>query len=331
MVLLNRASEGIIVTESNKNPVIRVITWLLLAFTTLMVCFRLLTKLLLTARKYGVEEVLIMIAYVFALCQSITWTLPQSDALGQTSDNLSDKQLQDANKILYTGTLLYLMALTFAKLSICAGFHVLSPDAKHRRLTFSVGGAIAVWSITCTVAYAFRCGTRYTWTEHDKTCVNDLALMQFISITNILGDIGLLVLPVWIIFPLNMPLQSRIKIIGFFSSRILVVIAGIAQLYYLPLYYKPNFTLLAFPYFIVTQVVQFSSVSTACIAYLWPFLRSLRSGLLWANNPATNYGLSNVSGGSKPAVSSGLSGRKDKDTRNFVKITPESALSSQEA
>jgi hypothetical protein len=69
-MLLNRSSSGVMVTPANLNPVIRVITWLLLAITTLMLCFRFLTKLFLAVRKVGIEEALVLTAYVSDLVLS---------------------------------------------------------------------------------------------------------------------------------------------------------------------------------------------------------------------------------------------------------------------
>jgi hypothetical protein len=69
-MLLNRSSSGVMVSPANLNPVIRVITWLLLAITTLMLCFRFLTKLFLAVRKVGIEEALILTAYVSDLILS---------------------------------------------------------------------------------------------------------------------------------------------------------------------------------------------------------------------------------------------------------------------
>lgn len=56
---------GIVVTDTNLNPILQMMTWLLLAMTALMLCFRFLTKFFLkTNQRFGWEEVLITLAFV---------------------------------------------------------------------------------------------------------------------------------------------------------------------------------------------------------------------------------------------------------------------------
>jgi hypothetical protein len=59
-----------------------------------------------------------------------------------------------------------------------------------------------------------------------------------------------------------------------------------AQLLYVNRQFTDDFTLAIFPYVICTQIVQCASISTACLAYIWPLLKSLQSGLIWADNAA---------------------------------------------
>lgn len=56
---------GITVTATDLNPVVQIVTWLLLALASLMLCFRILTNCFLKAgRTLGTEDILIFSAYV---------------------------------------------------------------------------------------------------------------------------------------------------------------------------------------------------------------------------------------------------------------------------
>lgn len=58
-------SAGIVVTQSDLNPILQVITWLLLAITTLMLGFRLLASFFLKGKRVpGWEDIFILISYV---------------------------------------------------------------------------------------------------------------------------------------------------------------------------------------------------------------------------------------------------------------------------
>ena len=57
--------EEIAITESNLNPVISIVTWLLLALMSLTLGFRLLTRFFLKANQtVGLEDMYIIAAYV---------------------------------------------------------------------------------------------------------------------------------------------------------------------------------------------------------------------------------------------------------------------------
>jgi hypothetical protein len=77
----------IVVTDSNLNPIIQIITWILLAAATLMLSFRLLSKHFLRAsRVLGWEDVFIFWAFVRLItgfsCMFLTDDIPKLFAVG---------------------------------------------------------------------------------------------------------------------------------------------------------------------------------------------------------------------------------------------------------
>lgn len=58
-------SNRITISDLNLNPVLQIVTWLLLAFTTLVLLFRLFTNILVKARRpVSLEDLLFLSAYV---------------------------------------------------------------------------------------------------------------------------------------------------------------------------------------------------------------------------------------------------------------------------
>lgn len=115
-----------------------------------------------------------------------------------------------------------------------------------------------------------------------------------------------------------------------------VVAATILQLVYLDRLFETNWTLRAFPYYICTQFVLFTSVSSACAVYIWPFLRSLRSGLMMANNTqfTSHYALSKLSNTNPVTIprsiaTLGSKNRENRDRRDYIEVTTENIISSQ--
>lgn len=73
-------SNRITISDSNLNPVLQIVTWLLLAFTTLVLLFRLFTNILVKARRpVSLEDLLFLSAYV--RCVVIFSRLPRMRVL----------------------------------------------------------------------------------------------------------------------------------------------------------------------------------------------------------------------------------------------------------
>lgn len=322
---------GIVVTDTNLNPILQMMTWLLLAMTALMLCFRFLTKFFLkTNQRFGWEEVLITLAFLAGLGESVTVLLPEGEIWGKTRNDISNEQLTAGLKVQFAGELLYILTLALAKLSVCAGLTALSPDTGHRRLTLAFVVSVLLWALVAFIGTAFQCGGHGPW-EGDAKCLDRHAYLEYVNITNIITDVALIALPVAIVYPLQMETKTRLIVLTFFSVRIFAIAATICQLVYLPRLFEHDFTLRGFPYYLSMQFVQFASISAACAAYFWPFLRSLRSGLISADNRAftSQYALSKLRGtphsGANGDLVTGTSS-KSRDRSNYIKITTDNTV-----
>ncbi|KAI2463018.1 hypothetical protein F4781DRAFT_151366 [Annulohypoxylon bovei var. microspora] len=322
---------GIVVTPSNMNPILQMTTWLLLSLTSLMLCFRFLTKFFLkTNQRFGWEEIMISAAFLAGLGESITFLVPEGEIFGKEQNNITGDEMIAGLKVQYAGELLYILALGLAKLSVCTGLTTLSPDTSHRRLTSVFVVAVVTWSLVAFIGTAFQCGGHGPW-EENISCLDRRTFLEYVGITNILTDAALIALPTTVIYPLKMSIRTRLTVLSFFSVRIFAIAAMICQLIYLPRLFEDNSTLRGFPYYLSMQFVQFASISAACAAYFWPFLRSLRSGLISADNKAftSEYALSKLRGtarnGANVDMVSGTSS-KSRDRSNYIKITTDNTV-----
>ncbi|KAI4861997.1 hypothetical protein F4820DRAFT_451390 [Hypoxylon rubiginosum] len=325
--------QGIVITDSNLNPILQMVTWLLLAITALMLCFRFLTKFFLkTNQRFGWEEVLITSAFLAGLGESVTILVPGGEIWGKARSDISDEELATGLKVQFAGGLLYILALALAKLSVCAGLTALSPDSGHRRMTSMFVTVVILWALAAFIGTAFQCGSHGPWeTGDDVKCIDRRAYLAFVDVTNIITDAALIALPVVVVYPLKMALRTRITVLSFFSVRILAIAATICQLVYLPRVFETDFTLRGFPYYLSMQFAQFASISAACAAYFWPFLRSLRSGLISADNRAftSQYALSKLRGSARNDTSGELvsgDSSKNRDRSNYIKITTDNTV-----
>ncbi|KAI1130219.1 hypothetical protein F5Y10DRAFT_236059 [Nemania abortiva] len=268
--------------DRDLSPILQLVTWLLLAVTSLMFLFRLLTRFFIKAEKsFSLEDALISLAFLFGLGESISLVLPQSKFFGKDIGEVSLYELQNGLKADYAAEILFQLGLNLSKLSVCQGFLFLSPDRNHRLMIFVLIIAIIGILLSSLFGTAFQCGTHTPWEYDSSHCISLETFRMFEGIANIITDSALIVVSVIIFFPLKkMALRTRLIIIGFYASRILVIATTILQVIWVPLLRDPNFTLRAFPYYISRQFTQFTSITSACVVYFWPFLQSIQSGLL---------------------------------------------------
>jgi hypothetical protein len=181
--------------------------------------------------------------------------------------------------------------------------------------------------------------------ETQETNTEQDAFLKYINIASIVTDAALVALPMAIIYPLHMTLRLRLTVISFFLFRIMsvpvkvsflqqeknsniscvasVIAATVLQLVYVGRLFEDNFTFRAFPYYISMQLVLFVSILAACVVYFWPFLRSLRSGLMSANATTltSQYPLTRPSKGTFRNKESNLSPSAIRKKRGYLEIT----------
>ncbi|KAI1164690.1 hypothetical protein F5B18DRAFT_231848 [Nemania serpens] len=180
----------------------------------------------------------------------------------------------------YARDILLLFSLAFAKLSACAGLFTLSPQRSHRLATIAVGVLVAAWLVSSVFATAFQCGPGGPWKQNGSSCIDEVALRRYVSITNIVTDASLIAIPIFIIVPLQMTLMTCTSIIAFYLLRSIVIGVTGTQLAFIPRPHEDGPKSDAPLYDLLTQLVQFTSIFSSCVVYFWPFIKSLQSGLM---------------------------------------------------
>ncbi|KAJ2990487.1 hypothetical protein NUW58_g2925 [Xylaria curta] len=188
--VLQRAADGVMVTETNKNPILQATIWLLLALSSLILIFWLVTKFYIkTQTLFVLGDSLMLASYVciptqvynlwltislklFALGESIALIVPNSTAFGRDMAELSEEQLSDSAKIGYARDILFVLSIGFSKLSTCESVHALSPDKAHHRWAYLLALSVIIWMITAIFGTAFQCGARGPWSSDRAACIN---------------------------------------------------------------------------------------------------------------------------------------------------------------
>ncbi|KAK5625193.1 hypothetical protein RRF57_000909 [Xylaria bambusicola] len=315
-------------TAVDHSPTLQVVTWLLLALLSLVLSFRLLTRFFIKSDRYiGYDDLFILISFVFAVGESVTEIIPPGAIYGRDINSISQAQLQSGIKDGYARDILFLLSLGFAKLSVTSGLMILSPKRSIQLAIKTTTLVIALWTLSSVLVAALQCGAQGPWASEAKKCIDKVAFWESISTISLLLDITVVTIPALIVFPLHMPLKMRLVVMCFYSARLLCVVPTIFQLIYTPQLADDNFIWSAFPFYLSMQLVQFTSISTACIIYFWPFLRSLQTGLIFHNKDGLTlqYSLTKMRKlSSKDSGNSALApNQATRDRNDYVEITTE--------
>lgn len=101
------------------------------------------------------------------------------------------------------------------------------------------------------------------------------------GVVQLLIDIALVILPWIIVYDVRMDGHRKHVMIGCFATRLLVIVAVVAQLVYFNSATKSNdMTFNLWAEIVCTQVVQSLSIITTCVPHLKPFFDRIESGML---------------------------------------------------
>ena len=119
--------------------------------------------------------------------------------------------------------MLYVPALALAKVSLVVYLFQLTPHSHFYRLNTAVMWAIVVWAVVSVFAIAFQCRAPQTWAILSDQCFDQPAFWDVVGTFDILSELVIVALPVFIVAKLQMASNRKAAVIGAFASRLLYV------------------------------------------------------------------------------------------------------------
>ncbi|CAM1505082.1 Fc.00g107190.m01.CDS01 [Cosmosporella sp. VM-42] len=117
-------------------------------------------------------------------------------------------------------TMTYAIAVACAKLSILTFYLRISPDRLLRRTVYGLIAAVCAYTLAYMLLIIFQCRpVAAAWDINaDRTCIGYLPPMMFLSVANIVFDVVLLLLPIRIVLPLQIPVRQKISLGFLFAT-----------------------------------------------------------------------------------------------------------------
>lgn len=272
------------ITDDNHGGYVVISGWILMCFFVVCVATRLATRYSYVLAG-GIDDILIGVAMVFGIAQTAVIHRSASIGLGQHQDALPESSFETYAKNYYYGNILFILALLFSKISAIFLLTRLAPKPNTRRSCQIVGTFFTIWALATVLSSAFQCQLPRPWDYRENAShrcpVNGAVLNYSIMVFDILTDIACIVIPITMLWNLQMATQRRWTLIGAFACRIFVCVCSAIRISTLVTYYNTSDkSWEAVGPQTWAQVVQCLSIMTACIPSLKVFLGSLESGFM---------------------------------------------------
>ncbi|OQE32064.1 hypothetical protein PENSTE_c001G01174 [Penicillium steckii] len=208
-----------------------VVTAVLTGIAFIIVGMRLFARLGLM-KITGREDWSVLIALVFSIVYLALVAAQYHYKMGTHSSLLSPEVLQKQLKCLWAAIPMYNASLAFTKFSILFQYIRIFPARSFRLGCYVVMAIVATYSSWAIVSGYVNCVPVAKFWNHDLPghCLSFEAVWFFNASMNIATDVTLLVLPMPLLFNLQLPRTQKIALIGVFAIGILVVVTSILRL-----------------------------------------------------------------------------------------------------
>ncbi|KAH7189848.1 hypothetical protein BKA60DRAFT_611857 [Fusarium oxysporum] len=267
-----------VITDTNKSPLIQVLTLMFLVIFLLSCCVRIGTKICVI-KTLRVDDILTIATTAFAIGQSIATFIACDNGLGKPASRMQSSEIAIFSKSHYVANTMFIASAFCCKLSCTAGLRMISRESQ-KWIVLGFEAIVGGWGASALIVNLFQCELPTPWIyTDDRECIDRTAFWTCYSIINITTDIGIIILFCENVLKIQIPWSKKILAMSVFGSRILVTPVIAVQIYYSnKAFASTDFTFANWKAAIALQLVQCLSIVTICIPSFRPLMNSLESG-----------------------------------------------------
>ncbi|KAI1378068.1 hypothetical protein F4677DRAFT_34528 [Hypoxylon crocopeplum] len=202
-------------------------------FATTAVCLRLYTRHFVL-RKFWVDDYLAIAGMFGMLANGIVQCVHTKYGLGaHYYDMTSEEEGLQFWKMFYILTITYNTTLLLIKFTLFFQYYRLIQEVPHYRIFYiAVMAVVGSWVIAQEFILIFSCTPISTYWDHDPSgkCLDSNLLGWMNSIGNIVTDVVILVLPIPVVWRLNLKRGRKWAVIGIFGLGFFTCIVSICRL-----------------------------------------------------------------------------------------------------
>ncbi|KAF2471004.1 uncharacterized protein BDR25DRAFT_368735 [Lindgomyces ingoldianus] len=328
--MTSEGSRHAAITSDDHGALLTMTAWFLSCTLVLFTTAR-LTVRFTTQHMPGTDDVLIVIAGAFAIGSTIAISFAVNSGLGKRSYLLAFGDVSHIQKDMYVATILYVLTVGVSKFSIAMFLSRLACARMHKVVVVTLSGIIICWTTAATFGVSFQCELPRPWEVFTGKCIPLLPFWISVGAVDVLTDLVMVVLPIHIVWDLQMAPSKKAVVIFIFTLRSVLIAMSILRLIFFTKFVTADPAFDSIPYGILTQCHSTLSVIVACSPALKPFMDNVTTGMLSASlgkhTTGTTFGYNSynmqpLSNNSKQGSGNGSSKRLSK-TQSSVSPTPD--------
>ncbi|KAI5783697.1 hypothetical protein EDC01DRAFT_785348 [Geopyxis carbonaria] len=316
------------ITADDRSPEINIVTWIMMVSMIFAVLTKIISNPRATSWMMSHDNILMFSAMIVAIGQSICVTVQTHDGgLGKRMDSLSQDELDVYQKAGFASQMLYVLALLIAKGTTTYLIATFSYTQLTRTLVRGLGILTTCWGLVAIFAVAFQCPVPNTWQLLSAGCFNRPIFWDVIGAFDMVTDLGLAVLPMIIMWDVQIAWSRKIPVMCAFFSRALVMPLTALRLVFIHnTADNPDVTFAAgHSVTIATQITLNMAIILSCLPFLKTFMEQIQSTVFTPDvhmaattagvyGPGGSYGMESLGpsgkSGGNSAAKSAKSGKK---------------------
>ncbi|KAF5854956.1 hypothetical protein ETB97_010491 [Aspergillus alliaceus] len=206
-------------------PTVNVVTWFLMTTAILCVLTRLGTKYWIF-RRWTTDDYLSIVSMVLCAAQSLAMSMATANGYGEHYDRLSRESMDGIMKSQYAATILFITTMCVSKLALVHFIWSITPATSDRRVAIVLEIFTVLWGVTGVFGHAFQCKPPRSWDYIDGNCFDIGAWGNYLAITNMLTEAGIIVQALLIIVGIQARWAKKVTLSSIFGLRIFLRSTG---------------------------------------------------------------------------------------------------------
>lgn len=220
--------------EESRSQQVVIIESSMLALAAAAVIGRIWIRLALVNTKLAADDWVIMVSLAFSVAFVADVITQTKYGLGKHVTDLPEGfDFSESLKLFYFGEAIYYIVVGTTKIAILFLYLRLAVNKKLRMIIWATMAFVAATVVACTIAGIFQCDPiAFAWNKSivGGTCFNVTALFYSNAGLNIFQDVFIYVLPMRMLWDIQIPRKQKLALIAIFAVGGFVCITGMLRL-----------------------------------------------------------------------------------------------------